>query len=308
MTNLENHLGLRLFITQDSDPNFITSETNLLSKLVNIPGFNANEFFIYTHTITFYRVISKRKKSISKLVDNLFLSFGVNPKQKQSDSVRFYNELLIEEDNKIEGITEYCEGIHSFHRIFEGVYLDQHDIIKSKLITYVSKKLVRKDHRKIKITIKFTPKQNNRNSNTNVTAIDLSLDSELLLNFRGLTPTEINEVHNKILGHRPIKDMEVDAKKIIKENLLFQTEIDERFNDLRDFCVTEKELQDLREIVLKYKSINTDSDFEKKISNWLAKLSKRSIGGANLKMDDITGIVTRVRSLTKMPSTTFNNN
>jgi hypothetical protein len=288
MSLLEEILGLKLIIVKDVDPSMVSNDSELMERLKDVIGFNSDEFFIFVHTINFFKRMHFRKKTISKIIEHLELSFRVNQRQQEKGFIRFYNNALNEEEQE-DGVLNVQESSYKYTRMISGKYLDEHSVIRSRLITYISKDLIKEGNRKVKISIRFTP-LNNKNRETKLTELDLQLDSSLKLNLRGLTTAEIREVHTTVssqlnTGITPLRSVKMDRAA---HEPLIPMEIDRLENKLRELGLVNAEIERLHELAQKNLTEKDKSMIQKKFAQWFASVADRSmLKHLNLDVDQI---------------------
>ena len=217
MTNLEKYLGIVLNIQNVVDPLTIDYLEKEALKVATLARFNIEEFFVYVHTIT---IEPTRKKdyfgidfSISERAKELEVIFKVNKKQTYGDKIKFYNALIT--SNCEPGVKEYLQE-NSLKRTYTGEIIENHGTFTTCLITYVSKKLHRDDHRKIKLIAQAYPTKMfkrllKKDLDYHTTEKDLKLDQEVQLLLFSLTDDQIK----KTKGY--IKSMVDDNKLCLVE-------------------------------------------------------------------------------------------
>jgi len=298
MTNLEKYLGLRIFITRDIDPFLLSNEKNALEKLQDLVGFDLNEFFIYEHTLNLFIRNNVHYKKISDKLLRLEILFKVNPKQEKTGQIKFFNSIVFKEEHFEEGVIEE-RGAFDYKRQFEGWYLDNHRVIKSKLITRVHKSLVKQKHRKIKVNVSFSPKE--ELNIKPLTALDLNLDDEVKLNFKGLSAQEISDIQNIIFEQRKGSFSRLiesqKAEKIVNnfsQGEIFNIEIENHFDKLRELNINKDEVEELKKYLRKAKR-KADYPVKKKITSWLGKLATKSIEfGVEYNMPAIMEVLQKI--------------
>jgi V8-like Glu-specific endopeptidase len=136
---------------------------------------NPDEHYVYLHSLA----ILPNEEHFSKgtllhdRVDSVRIDFLINPKQKKSGAIRFFNHLfheVLESD-----VDPYATSTMISYTV-DASYIEQKGAFKNELITFVSKSL-RKDHRKIKIALSMRPtdayRRKLRSNKSAVTRLDL---------------------------------------------------------------------------------------------------------------------------------------
>ncbi|GAA0878978.1 hypothetical protein GCM10009119_19460 [Algoriphagus jejuensis] len=224
MTNLERYFGIKVQFKQVLDPlkfNYLRAKAINLTALTN---FNIENFFVYVHTMNIH--INQNhfasKMPLTDRIDELEVRFCVNPKQVAKGQIRFYNDLA--DIDLPEGV-ETSYGDTQLTKYYPGTLLNKRKVLKTELITYIDKSLVRESHKKIKVHIKAFPSDSYKDllkeshKEEFRTSIDLKLtrNVQLVIDFpiysNVLTEEELHEIKKELeLLHQRMEAQDVSSK------------------------------------------------------------------------------------------------
>lgn len=155
MSNIENYFGIKVSVREQVDAESLLSYQEILERLMQFVDFNLDNYFVYVHFITITTVFRKKffgnAFSLNERIDALTLIYKVNKKQRQN--MKFYNEY---------GSFKYAEGTHQIPEesqvqfIFDSTLISE-SVLETKLITFLKKENIRKDHMKIKLEVRPHP-------------------------------------------------------------------------------------------------------------------------------------------------------
>jgi hypothetical protein len=155
MQQIDRLFGFRIKLDETLDPYRIDVLKEQAALIVARHDFDPEQYHLYFHQLTI--ILRTRHfagtSNIRERIEELRLTFARNPKQDRDRAIRFYNHLL--EATHVEEVPSTpTESAVTYH--LSGEYLAGRLKFRNELITFISKDL-RKDHRKIKISIHAFP-------------------------------------------------------------------------------------------------------------------------------------------------------
>ncbi|UII35000.1 hypothetical protein LVD17_14410 [Fulvivirga ulvae] len=190
MTNLEKFFGIKVQFKQILDPLELSYLKTKALNLTALTNFNIENFFVYVHTMNIH--IDHRhfahNMELKDRIKELEVQFCVNPKQVRRGQIRFYNEIA---DIDLPKGVEESYGDTQLIKYFPGTLLNDRRVLKTELITYIDKSLVRESHKKIKVHVLAIPQKDYRDKLSKTkreefkTSIDLKFTKQvqLTINF-----------------------------------------------------------------------------------------------------------------------------
>jgi V8-like Glu-specific endopeptidase len=175
MQNIEKIFGMRVHLDDTLEPRRLESLKRRAQQLAARFDLNPEEHYVYLHSLSIVPNDEHFSKGIllRDRIHSARIAFFVNPKQQKSGSIRFFNHLfhdVLESD-----IDPYATPTTIYYTV-DAHYMEEKKGFHNELITFVSKSL-RKNHRKIKISITVRPteafKRRLRRTKFAVTGIDL---------------------------------------------------------------------------------------------------------------------------------------
>lgn len=193
MTNLERYFGIKVTFKQILDPLELSYLKSKALNLTALTNFNIGNFFVYVHTMNIHVNHNHfaHNVELKDKIKELEVCFRVNQKQIARGQIKFYNELV---DIDLPEGEDESYGDDELVKYFSGTLLNNRKILKTELITYIDKSLVRESHKKIKVHVSAIPQKEYREKLTKTgrdefkTSLDLRFTKEvqLMINF----PTE----------------------------------------------------------------------------------------------------------------------
>jgi hypothetical protein len=125
-----------------------------------LKGFDINDFYVYVHHLyILQRTEGRGRQAIGDKLERLDVEFKVNPKQVRTNQILFFNGNLevgnCEEANGVR--TAFTEKLVLMS--YDNEYLCTNTTFHTRLITYISKDLVRSKYQKIKVQVTAVPTQ-----------------------------------------------------------------------------------------------------------------------------------------------------
>lgn len=153
--NLERFFGCRVEILDSLDPVRIGVLQEKAAWIVAREDFDPEQYHLYFHQLNLVPNPAHfaHGLGVDQRIDELSLSFEVNPKQIKRHTIRFYNYLFDAELPKEISVSRSETSLHYF---IKGAYLKDHLDFRNELITFVSKD-VKPQHRKIKVSVTVKP-------------------------------------------------------------------------------------------------------------------------------------------------------
>jgi|GEM_PF-1452800 V8-like Glu-specific endopeptidase len=155
MQNLERLFGFRVEIVDSLDPVRMEILHERAALIVARSDFDPEQYYLYFHQLNL--VLNSghfaRRFSIDQRVSELALGFEINPKQRKTGTIRFFNYLVT--PDLPDGV-RVSTGEASVHYYLKGGFLNDRLDFRNELITFVSKD-IRPEHRKIKVSVAVTP-------------------------------------------------------------------------------------------------------------------------------------------------------
>jgi hypothetical protein len=185
---MERLFGFGIGLDEALDPYRIEVLKEQAELIVARRDFDPNQYHLYFHqlTITLKARHFAAALNIRDRLEELRLTFGRNPKQNRNREIRFFNHLL---DPSLVREVPSSPTESSVTYYLSGEYLANRLQFRNELITFISKDL-RKDHRKIKISVEAFPtgsfqQRLRKRRKTYVTKLDLR--------YERYTPVSIGE-------------------------------------------------------------------------------------------------------------------
>jgi V8-like Glu-specific endopeptidase len=175
MQNIEKIFGLRIYLEDKLEPYRLESLKKRVGQLAVRFDLNPEEHYVYFHSLVILPNLEHFSKgtSLHDKVHSVRIDFLINPKQRKSGAIRFFNHLfhgVLESD-----VDPYATSTMISYTVGAS-YIEQKGTFKNELITFVSKSL-RKDYRKIKISVSMRPtelyKQQLVHAKSAITRLDL---------------------------------------------------------------------------------------------------------------------------------------
>lgn len=153
MTNIEKFYGIDLKIQEEANPFLITFLKEKIYEISSLAKFDVDKFFVYVHYFEVFEVkfwgshfpLEER----IKLID---VRFEVNKKQIDRKQIKFFNELV---ELKPDEGTVIVENRPYYIQITYDAKKIINKQLKTHLITFIDKDLLRERHKKI--TVKIYP-------------------------------------------------------------------------------------------------------------------------------------------------------
>lgn len=204
-SNIEKYFGIRISVNPESDPFQITRLKKLSIKIAELASFNPEEFFVYAHKLEIMPVRRNffgSRFPLSARVNCVNVEYRVNEKQRKNGRIRFFNtylhgDLTRQNPHLVPGVTT-TEVKFSYPKdVFDGGR-----VFSNQLITYVSKKLQRHKHRKIKLVIEPIPSKPYelilKHGSGKSTHKDLVLDEDINFLLKQLSEEKQQEIDDRI--------------------------------------------------------------------------------------------------------------
>lgn len=167
--NMEKYYGFQVNLTENLDPEKIDQLKEAALRIMNLHGYNPQEYLIYCHQILLKPDPNHwaKKMSLDKRVKSIKLAFIVNHKQQPKGTrqgrICFYNWLF---DSPIEDMmgmplgehVEFCQTQYEIDYTLDNDFIKTHShpTFKNVIITFIDRKL-RLSHRKIKVHVTADP-------------------------------------------------------------------------------------------------------------------------------------------------------
>lgn len=186
MTNLERYFGIKVKFKQILDPLELSYLRTKALNLTALTNFKIENFFVYVHTMNIHINYNHfaHNIEIKERIKELEVRFCINQKQVKKGQIRFYNEIA---DIDLPKGVEESYGDSELIKYFPGTLLNDRKILKTELITYIDKSLVRESHKKIKVHVLAVPQKEYRDKLSKTkkdkfkTSIDLKLTKQVQL-------------------------------------------------------------------------------------------------------------------------------
>lgn len=188
MQNIERYFGYKVVLTDELDPVRVAILQEKADYIKEMQSYSDDEFVVYFHQLSLMPNDEHFSSSfqLEEKIKRLDLSFSVNPKQVRNGKIKLYNYLL-----KSDEPSNYKEIAHA-HQIsymIQGSALKNRYGFRNEIVTFVNKKL-RKDHRKLKVSVQCRPTEHFKEYLTNkkdmhLTQIDFKLDSREVSLLKG---------------------------------------------------------------------------------------------------------------------------
>jgi hypothetical protein len=155
MQKLERYFGFKVKLEQELDAKFLGSLTKRATAIAIRYDLDPSEHYVYIHALSVVPALDHFASStgIADKLGELRVSFLVNPKQKESGAIRFFNHLF---GNSLECDVPCTSTSTSVDYFVPGEYLGENLGFHNTLVTFVSK-TTRKEHRKIKVSVTAIP-------------------------------------------------------------------------------------------------------------------------------------------------------
>lgn len=170
MQQLENFYGFKVSIIDSIEPHRVQVLQERAYKILEMQNYNPYEYFVYFHQLLVEpKTHFNNKLNLSQKLKTLEIKFSVNPKQRQTGSIKLFNYLLDQE-------FEHISDNYDIRYFVDGKYLYENKFFKNELITFIQRKVPSK-HRKIKLNLIPTPSEEwikslKHNSNSIITQLD----------------------------------------------------------------------------------------------------------------------------------------
>ncbi|EKO3774675.1 hypothetical protein [Vibrio metschnikovii] len=189
MQNVERYFGYKVVLTDQLDPVRLAVLKEKAEYIMEMNSFTENEFVVYFHQLSLIPVEEHFSNSfnLEEKIKRLDLSFAVNPKQVRNGKIKLYNYLL-KRSGDPSNFREISHA-HAINYMIQGVALKEMHGFRNEIVTFVNKTL-RKDHRKLKVSLSCRPTDHFKDYLTNqqdihLTQIDYKLDSKSVRLLKG---------------------------------------------------------------------------------------------------------------------------
>jgi hypothetical protein len=160
MTNLERYFGFRVEIDRILNPLTLRSLKESAVRFAYLKGFALDDFYVYVHHLyILQRSDGRGRQAIGEKLERLDIEFRVNPKQVRTNQILFFN------GNLDESVRTEPNGVHPAFTeklvlmSYDNEYLKANSTFHTRLITYISRDLVRSKFQKIKVQVTAEPTQ-----------------------------------------------------------------------------------------------------------------------------------------------------
>ncbi|WP_305965862.1 hypothetical protein [Marinobacter salsuginis] len=180
MQNIEKYFGYRVILTDELDPARVEVLKEKAERIRALNDFSEDEYVVYFHQMTLLPLSDHfaADLTIEKKIHRLDLNFAVNQKQVRNGKIKLFN-FLLDEDYSRE--IKQISHAHAINYMLQGSALENKYGFRNEIVTFVDKTL-RKDHRKLKVSVTCRPtdefkKVIHKEVDSHLTQIDFKLES-----------------------------------------------------------------------------------------------------------------------------------
>ena len=182
MQNIERYFGYKVVLTDKLDPARVSVLKEKAELIMALNAFSEDDFVVYFHQLTLMPNDDHFSNNfqLEEKIKRLDLSFSVNKKQIKNGKIKLYN-FLIKDNAEPSNYKEFGHA-HSINYMIQGSALKGRYGFRNEIVTFVHKEL-RRDHRKLKVSMACQPTDFFREQLTNqkdmhLTQLDFKLESK----------------------------------------------------------------------------------------------------------------------------------
>jgi hypothetical protein len=161
MTQIQKYFGIEVTISDIIEPHQLSKLGNDAMELASLVGLNSYEYFVYIHYITIRQSdthwADSKFPQIKDRVNEIRITHSVNPKQKSSAKIKFYNYFLPQNADAQKFIVEDSGMFSVDHIVNTSMLPSRFTKLDLRLITFICSSLIRNRHKKIKLCVTAKP-------------------------------------------------------------------------------------------------------------------------------------------------------
>lgn len=155
MTNIERFFGLAIKVSDDVEPARLAILQERAQFILSQLEYDPSDYTVYYHQLH-WRARPNHfglGPNLADRIRKICLAFDVNQKQRRTGAIKLFNHMV--EQDLPPGIIRESDS-EQVHFFVEERYFSDRREFRSELITLIHKR-VRRDHRKIKLTVTVEP-------------------------------------------------------------------------------------------------------------------------------------------------------